>query len=69
VGIFAAISFHNYPLTKFWTGLIIIMAISITTLLGYFNATNIKLKNLEFTFPKMGGNLDEITILFSQICI
>ncbi len=56
--------FHNYPLTKFWTGLIIIMAISITTLLGYFNATNIKLKNLEFTFPKMGGNLDEITILF-----
>ncbi len=54
----------NYPLTKFWTGLIIVVAISLITVLGYFNAKNIKLKNLEFTFPKMEGKLDEMTILF-----
>ncbi len=56
--------FNNYQQTKFWTGIITVTIISSIIIIGYFNASNIKLKHLDFVFPKMEGNLDDLTILF-----
>lgn len=54
----------NYQATKFWTGLIVIAAIFLTTLLGYIHASKIKLKNMEIVLPKDDARLDEIEILY-----
>jgi predicted MPP superfamily phosphohydrolase len=60
------IIYKNYPLTKLYMLGFLIIAVSITVLLGHLNAISPKLKKYELTIDKKAGNLKELNILMAS---